>query len=71
MNLSYPVLHDTEGVLKKLGDPRQSGSKLPLVMVLDQTGKVVHYHVGHYPVDRILGLKQLNDVVVKTLKTAK
>ena len=71
MNLSYPVLHDTEGVLKKLGDPRQSGAKLPLVIVLDQTGKVVHYHVGHYPVDRLLGLKQLNDLVVKTLKTAK
>ena len=71
MNLSYPVLHDTEGVLKKLGDPRQAGAKLPLVIVLDQTGKVIHYHVGHYPVDRLLGLKQLNDLVVKTLKRTK
>jgi hypothetical protein len=41
------------------------------VIVLDQTGKVVHYHVGHYPVDRLLGLKELNDLVVKTLKKAK
>ena len=67
MNLSYPVLHDTQGVLKTLGDPRQSGAKLPLVIVLDASGKVIHYHVGHYEVDRLLGLKQLNDIVAKEL----
>ena len=71
MNLSYPVLHDTQGLLKKLGDPRQAGAKLPLVIVLDATGKVIHYHVGHYQVDRLLGLKQLNDIVTKELARTK
>lgn len=69
MNLSYPILLDDGGTLKKFGDPRVAGAKLPLFVVMDTSGKIVHYHVGDYEVDRRLGLKQLDEVIQKHVQS--
>jgi len=65
MNLSYPILLDDGAVLKKFGDPRVTGAKLPLYVVVNPRGNVVHYHSGLYEVDRRDGLKELLDVIKK------
>ncbi len=70
MNLSYPVLLDSGAAIQAFGDPRITGAKLPLVVVIDPQGKVVHYHVGLYKFDRDRGLAELDDVVTQALKTA-
>lgn len=63
MNLSYPVVYD-DGQLQKQCDPTSSaGNDSPVWIVLDATGKVVHYHQGFYEVDRRHGLKELADVL--------
>jgi hypothetical protein len=67
MNLSYPLLVDDGAVLKKFGDPRVAGAKLPLWIVIDPTGKVVEYHAGHYEVQRDRGLEALDAIVTKAL----
>jgi hypothetical protein len=68
MNVSYPVLVDNEFYLRKvLGDPRAAGARLPLFLVLDKEGKVVHYHVGFYEVDRDRGLEKLDKAVSTAL----
>ncbi|MCA9174901.1 MAG: TlpA family protein disulfide reductase [Planctomycetales bacterium] len=67
MNLGFPVAVDDGALLDKLGDPRQAGGGLPLFVVLDPAGKVVHYHVGHYEVDRLEGLKELAEIVERAL----
>ncbi len=68
MNVSYPMLVDSESYLRKvLGDPRAAGARLPLFLVLDKQGKVVHYHVGFYEVDRDRGLQKLDVEVSKAL----
>ena len=68
MNISYPVLVDNESYLRKvLGDPRAAGARLPLFLVLDKQGKVVHYHVGFYEVNRDRGLEKLDLEVSKAL----
>jgi hypothetical protein len=68
MNVSYPVLVDNEFYLRKvLGDPRAAGARLPLFLVLDKEGKVVHYHVGFYEVDRDRGLNKLDKAVSTAL----
>lgn len=63
MNLSYPVVADIQNYIGELGDPRRAGAKLPLFVVLDKSGKVVHYKVGFYEVDRQVGLRVLHDLV--------
>lgn len=63
MNLSYPLLVDAQNAIREFGDPRKTGAKLPLVIVIDRQGKVAHYHVGHYEVDRDRGLEQLQQVI--------
>jgi len=68
MNLTYPVLLDNEDLLKAFGDPRRLGAELPLFVVIGADGKIVHYKAGHYEVDRLEGLKELNEVVVGQLK---
>ena len=68
MNLSYPLLLDAGTVLKQFGDPRLVGAQLPLFVVIDAEGKIAHYFVGCYEVDRDAGLKQLNEVLNATLK---
>ena len=67
MNLSYPVMMDSEGAMQRLGDPRAADAKLPLFLVLDRNSKVLHYHVGHYEVERDRGLAELDAVVKKAL----
>jgi peroxiredoxin len=69
MNLSYPILFDGGEVLKLFGDPRQVGATLPLFVVVGPDGKILHYHVGSYEVDKQEGLKQLDAVVSGALKT--
>ncbi|MCH7729329.1 MAG: TlpA family protein disulfide reductase, partial [Planctomycetes bacterium] len=69
MNLSYNVLLDEGSLLKQFGDPRVTGAKLPLYVVFDASGKVVHYHSGFYEIDRDHGLKELADVIMKSLET--
>jgi hypothetical protein len=71
MNLSYPIVLDGGSLIKRFGDPRLVGASLPLVVVVGPEGKIVHYHVGHYEVDRQDGLKQLDDVVHRALEGAK
>ena len=69
MNVGYPVLVDNESYLRKvLGDPRAAGARLPLFLVLDKQGKIVHYHVGFYEIDRDRGLRELDAEVVKALE---
>lgn len=68
MNVSFPVAVDSEGkLLEQLGDPRAAEAELPLFVVLDPQGKVIHYHVGHYEVDTREGLKELRAIVLKAL----
>ncbi|HUY34053.1 MAG TPA: TlpA disulfide reductase family protein [Pirellulales bacterium] len=71
MNLSYPIVLDGGSLIKQFGDPRLVGATLPLVVVVGPDGKIVHYHVGHYEVDRQAGLKQLDDAVDHALKDKK
>ncbi|HVC96183.1 MAG TPA: TlpA disulfide reductase family protein [Pirellulales bacterium] len=71
MNLSYPIVLDGGSLIKQFGDPRLAGATLPLVVVVGPNGRIVHYHVGHYEVDRQAGLKQLDDVVEQALKDEK
>ena len=63
MNLSYPVLFDGGELLERFGDPRPLGAELPLFVVVGADGKIVHWKVGHYEVDREAGLKQLDAIV--------
>jgi len=65
MNLSYPLLVDDGTMLRKLGDPRVAGAKLPLWVVINAEGKVIEYHSGHYEVHRDRGLEALDATVTK------
>jgi peroxiredoxin len=68
MNLTYPILLDDGKVLKQFDDPRILGAPLPLVVVINPDGKIVHYHVGFYAVDRQDGLKELDAIVADLLE---
>jgi hypothetical protein len=65
MNLSYAILMDDGSLLKKLGDPRPVGSKLPLFVVIGRDGQVIEYHAGLYDVRPEQGLAELDAVVSK------
>jgi len=67
MNLSYPIVHDDGSLLKRLGDPRQAGGKLPLFVVIGKDGKVAEYHAGMYEVKNNEGLAELDASVGKAL----
>jgi hypothetical protein len=67
MNLTYPLLVDGGDATRQYGDPRKAGAKLPLFVVIDRTGKIVHYHAGHYEVDRDRGLEELEGAVKSAL----
>jgi hypothetical protein len=69
MNLSYPVLLDDGTLLKKLGDPREARTELPLFIVLDAEGKIAEYWAGLYEVERDSGLKELEAVVKGAAKS--
>ena len=68
MNLSYPLLVDSGAAIKEFGDPRATGAKLPLFVVIDRQGNIVHYHAGHYEVNRDRGLEELGNIVKKALE---
>jgi len=67
MNLSFPVLLDSGELLRQFGDPRVVGASLPLFVVIGPEGKIIHYHVGTYDVQRDQGLTELDAVVAKAL----
>ena len=67
MNLSYPIFLDGGSLIKQFGDPRLVGAELPLFVVVGRDGKIAHYRVGHYEVDRNEGLKELNAAVSEAL----
>lgn len=69
MNLSYPLLLDSGGLLKQFGDPRVVGASLPLFVVVGPDLKILHYHVGTYNVNQDQGLKELDDAVGKALQS--
>ncbi len=71
MNLSFPVLLDSGGMLKKFGDPRVLGATLPLFVVIGRDGKIAHYHVGQYEVHQDQGLKELDEAVLKEVGKGK
>ena len=67
MNLSYRIVADTDGAIESFGDPRITGAKLPLFVVIGRDGKVIHHHVGTYEVNRDRGLEELDNIVKKAL----
>ena len=68
MNLSYPIAMDNGDIVKKFGDPRGLGAKLPVWVVIDGSGKVAHYNVGLYSVKPDEGLKELDAVVMGLIR---
>ena len=68
MNLGYPIATDDGTVLRKFGDPRRLGAKLPLWVVIGPDGKIEHYKVGFYSINPDEGLRQLDKVVVALIK---
>jgi peroxiredoxin len=67
MNLSYPLLVDDGTAIKEFGDPRVTGAKLPLYVVIDRQGNIAHYHAGYYEVHRDRGLEELSKMVRQAL----
>ena len=68
MNLSYPIVIDDSTLIKRLGDPRTAGGKLPLFVVVGKDGKIAEYHAGLYEVKANEGLAELDALVRKLLK---
>jgi len=66
MNLSYPIGYDDGSLLRRVGDPRVAGGKLPLFVVIGKDGKVAAYHAGLYEVKATEGLAELGAVVAKS-----
>jgi peroxiredoxin len=71
MNLSYAILLDDGALLKRLGDPRPAGSKLPLFVVIDKDGKIAEFHAGMYDVKANEGLTELEAAVRRALEMAR
>ncbi len=69
MNLSYPIVLDDGELLKKLGDPRSAGGKLPVFFVIGRDGSILEYHAGLYDVKPEAGLVELDALVKKALET--
>ena len=57
--------------LNRLGDPERVGAKLPLWVLIDPKGAVVHYKVGNYPIKADEGLSELDQAILDTDQTAK
>ena len=68
MNLSYDITTDDGTVLRKFGDPRKLGAKLPLWVVIGADGKIAAYKPGFYSIKPDEGLRQLDDTVVALIK---
>jgi alkyl hydroperoxide reductase subunit AhpC len=69
MNLSYPLAIDDGTLLEKFGDPERVGAKLPLWVLIDPSGTVVEYKVGHYDIKAETGLSQLDKKVIGLIRT--
>jgi peroxiredoxin len=68
MNLSYPIALNAGTLLKSLGDPRTVEAPLPLWVVIDHKGKVVHYKSGYYEIHPDKGLEELDNVVIPLIR---
>ena len=68
MNLDYTVATDPGKVLATFGDPRKIDAKLPLWVVIDADGKVVHYKVGFYRIKADEGLRQLDELLIRLIR---
>ena len=68
MNIGYDIVRDNGSLLKKFGDPRQSGAKLPLWVVIGADHKIKHCKVGFYDVNPREGLKELDAAIIKEIK---
>ena len=68
MNLTYPIVFDSGELIREFGDPRLQGGELPLFVVVGPSGKISHYKIGTYVVDREAGLKQLDAAIAKLLE---
>lgn len=67
MKIGYEVTLDTRSALNQFGNPTRLGAELPLWIVLDANGQVVHYHSGYYTIDNAKGLQQLDEIVAGLL----
>ncbi len=70
MNLAYPVVQDGGALLRHVGDPRLHDGELPLFVVADRSGRIIHYRVGFYPADTQRGLVELENVIRQALQSA-
>lgn len=68
MNLGYDIAKDNGSLLETFGDPRKAGAELPLWVVIDPSGKIVHYKAGLYQVNPRDGLQELDDILVEQIK---
>jgi hypothetical protein len=68
MNLGYDVAQDDGSLLETFGDPRQAGAELPLWVVIDPSGKIVHYKAGFYQVNPRDGLRELDEILIEQIK---
>lgn len=68
MNPGYPLSYDDGSALARFGDPQKTGAELPLFVVVGPDGKVLHYHVGNYRVERHRGLLELDRLLTGALK---
>lgn len=71
MNLSYPIIIDDGSLAAKFGDPRRAGAHLPLWVIVGADGKILHYSVGFFKVNPDEGLRELDDLLVKTIRDAR
>ena len=68
MNLGYPIVLDDGTFLKRFGDPRRAGGKLPVFVVIGKNGKVAEYRAGLYDVTPQEGLAELDKIIGKLLE---
>jgi peroxiredoxin len=68
MNVGYPIVLDDGSFLKRFGDPRNAGGKLPVFVVIGKDGKVIEYHAGMYDVTPQEGLAELDRIIGQALK---
>lgn len=71
MNLAYPIIADDGKLLGKFGDPRKSGAKLPLWVVIAPDGTIAHYQVGFYKINPDEGLREVDDLLIKLIREQK
>ncbi|HUE71823.1 MAG TPA: TlpA disulfide reductase family protein, partial [Pirellulaceae bacterium] len=68
MNVGYPIVLDDGSFLKRFGDPRNAGGKLPVFVVIGRDGKVAEYRAGLYDVTPQEGLAELDQIIGKLLE---